>query len=546
MINSDNLCMSCMKDIGTQKQCPHCGFAVDSPQTAPYLPIRTVIGNRYLVGRLLDYNGDGATYMGWDMARKTAVTVREFFPDAIAERMPGGCEVLPTAGSEAVFGDCCQSFLELWRKLVRFRGLSALICAVDIVEDFGTAYAVSEYVEGVTLREYLLGSKTGYINWERARQLFMPVLSTLGTLHSAGIVHRGLSPTTLIVGKDGKMRISGFSIWQARTARGELTAQLFPGYAAIEQYGFKGQQGPWTDIYAFAAVLYRALIGTDPIVATERVTNDRLMIPGKFAEQLPAFVINGLVNALQILPEDRTRSVEELRAELSASPSAIVASGDYGQEDDETSGAPERVSKRKKKPKRRGSTPLTMLVSFLIVLIIGLGAFFIILYMSGNISFGGMASAAREMTTEAVADKQGNVVVSDFRGHSYVTVTQNPVFGDRFVFIPKYEYDDTVGNGYIISQSIEPDTEVKKGTEIILTVSKGSETITLDNYVGMDFTAAKTAMTALGLECISTEKVNDGAHVGGTIASMSPTQGATVNKGSKVYVQVWKAIEPQQ
>ena len=51
------------------------------------------------------------------------------------------------------------------------------------------------------------------------------------------------------------------------------------------------------------------------------------MVPGKFAEQLPAYVINGLVNALQILPEDRTRTVEELRAELSASPSAAAGSG---------------------------------------------------------------------------------------------------------------------------------------------------------------------------------------------------------------------------
>lgn len=541
MINSDNLCMSCMKDIGAQKQCPHCGFAVDSPQPAPYLPIRSVVGNRYLVGRLLDYNGDGATYMGWDMARKVAITVREFFPDAIAERLPGGCEVVASPGSEAVFGDCCQSFLELWRKLVRFRGLSALICAVDIVEDFGTAYAVAEYVEGVTLREYLLGSKTGYITWDRARQLFMPVLSTLGTLHSAGIVHRGLSPTTLFVGGDGKMRIYGFSIWQARTARGELTAQLFPGYAAIEQYGFKGQQGPWTDIYAFAAVLYRALIGTDPIDAASRVTNDRLMIPGKFAEQLPAFVINGLVNALQILPEDRTRSVEELRAELSASPSAIVASGDYGGQ--ESSAKPERAAKPARKKKRRGSTLLTMFVSFLVVLLIGLGAFFAILYKSGNISLGSLAPTSSDGTgADAEADEEGNVVVSDFRGHSYITVTQNPAFSEKFIFVPKYEYHDTIGNGYIISQSLEPDTEVKKKAEIVLTVSKGPETIVLDNYVGMDYTAAKASMEALGLVCVSSEKANDGSRVAGTIASMSPAQGTAVSKGSKVYVQVWKAV----
>ena len=170
------------------------------------------------------------------------------------------------------------------------RGLTALISAFDIVEDYGTAYAIFEHIEGITLRDYLLQSKNGYISWEQARSMFMPVLSTLGTLHTAGIIHRGISPSTLIIGNDNKVRITGFSIGQARTARGDITAQLFPGYAAIEQYGFEGRQGPWTDIYAFAAVLYRSLIGSTPIEATSRVTNDKMMIPGKFAEQIPAYV----------------------------------------------------------------------------------------------------------------------------------------------------------------------------------------------------------------------------------------------------------------
>jgi serine/threonine-protein kinase len=269
-----------MKQIGGDKQCPHCGFLTDSLQLSPYLPIRTVVGNRYIIGKLLEYNGEGATYIAWDIAGKKPATVREFFPDAIAVRKPDGILVSPKPGSEISFRDCFQSFTELWGKLIGLRGLSALICAVDLLEDFGTVYAVSEYFEGITLREFLLGSKTGYISWEKARQIFMPVLSTLGTLHTNGIIHRGISPLTLIIGKDGKMRISGFSIPQARTSRGELNVQLFPGYAAVEQYGFKGQQGSWTDIYAFAATLYRALIGSDPIEATTRVTNDRLMVPG--------------------------------------------------------------------------------------------------------------------------------------------------------------------------------------------------------------------------------------------------------------------------
>ena len=258
MPNTDNLCMSCMKPIGDAKQCPYCGYHADSPQLSPYLPIRSVVANRYLVGKVLEFNGDGVTYAGWDMTERIAVKVREFLPDAICSRENGETQVRVMQGCERAYTDCYQSFLELWRKLMRLMGLSALISVTDVVEDNGTAYAIYEYTDAVPLRKYLLSTSTGYIPWERARQMFMPALSALGTLHSAGIIHRGLSPQTILVTPDGKLKISGFSIWQARTARGDLNPELFPGYAAIEQYGFEGQQGAWTDIYAFAAVLSRA------------------------------------------------------------------------------------------------------------------------------------------------------------------------------------------------------------------------------------------------------------------------------------------------
>lgn len=227
-MNTENLCMNCMRETGGEKQCPSCGFRNDSPQLMPYLPLHTVVGERYVVGRLLEFNGDGATYMGWDSNQKTPVRIREFLPDAIAERDEITLELRALSGCENAFNDCFQSFLELWRKLVRMRGLTALISAYDIIEDKGTAYAVYEHTQEITLRDYLLRSKNGYISWEQARTMFMPVLSTLGTLHNAGIIHRGISPTTLVIGSDNKVRITGFSIGQARTARGDLSAQLFP------------------------------------------------------------------------------------------------------------------------------------------------------------------------------------------------------------------------------------------------------------------------------------------------------------------------------
>lgn len=545
MINTDNLCMSCMKEIGNEKQCPHCGFMTDSLQISPYLPIRTVVGNRYIIGKLLEYNGEGATYIAWDIAGKKPVTVREFMPDAIAARKPDGILVSPKPGSEISFRDCCQSFTELWSKLIRLRGLSALICATDLVEDFGTVYAVSEYFEGITLREFLLGSKTGYISWDKARQIFMPVLSTLGTLHTNGIIHRGISPLTLIIGKDGKMRISGFCIPQARTSRGELNAQLFPGYAAVEQYGFKGQQGSWTDIYAFAATLYRALIGSDPIEATTRVTNDKLMVPGKFAEQLPAYVINGLVNALQIMPEDRTRTVEQLRAEITASPTAAAAEEKYVESKRFAAESPtpneQRAQEPQKpeKPKKSQNIAVTTLKVALICVVIGLVAFaivsFTVLPDEYNVF---IALFGREQTTAVEGGKE-KYIVPNFVDKSYNDILYSEYYKARFKITAEYVYSDVVEMGYIMSQSIPAGTEVPAGTTIKMIVSRGVEKVTLPSVVGQNYDVAFDRLTKLGFNVVKTEKSNDGSHAAGEIAAMSKTPDMQYTKGEKVVLMVY-------
>ena len=538
MMNTDHLCMSCMREIGDENQCPYCGFHADSPQLAPYLPLRTVVAERYLAGKLLDYNGDGATYMGWDLEMNAPVTIREFLPDSIAERRED-LTLVPMAGCEITYRDCYQSFLELWRKLARMRGLSALILVFDIVEDHGTAYAISEYMEGVSLREYLLRSPSGYLSWEQARILFMPVLSTLGTLHSAGIIHRGISPTTLIVGKNGKMRITGFSIWQARTARGDLTAQLFPGYAAIEQYGFEGQQGPWTDIYAFSAVLYRTLIGSTPLEATSRVTNDRLMVPGKFAEQLPAYVINALMNGLQILPEDRTRTVDQLRAELSAAPGTSTAAIAYAGKEDAPYQEPV-PSGRKKSASGSKTALIAGLASIAACLVIFAVLSLTVWREDIGMFFTGGAS------TQASSNAPELVKVPDFRGLNYNNIKSNTDYTNAFFFETEYQDSDTQGKDVVLSQNIAYGTEVPKGSTIKLVLSSGTEEITLPDFKGQNYATVKLKLEEMGFQCRAIVEKNDDSERAGKVAEMLTTPEKGYKKGTVIYVKVWGEVETKE
>lgn len=547
MINSDNLCMSCMKDIGTEKQCPYCGFHADSKQIEPYLPIRTVLGNRYLVGKLLEYNGDGATYMGLDLSTREPVNIREFFPENIAQRDPKTLGVFVMPEKETIYNECLQSFTEMWRKLMRLSGLSALIKVRDILEGNGTCYAITENIDGITLREYLLRNNVGYISWEKARPLLMPVLSTLGTLHASGIIHRGISPSTLVVAPDGKIRITGFSISPVRSARSELKCQLYNGYAAFEQYGFEGRQGTWTDIYGFGAVLYRTLIGTDPIDATERVTNDRLMVPGKFAEQLPAYVINGLVNALQIMPEDRTRTVEELRAELSASPSAVAGTGveyepvvpvnvkkpvaqrivDEEDEEDYTYNKREAAKKRHNR-----SSAVIAVCAIIIVLAIA----FLVLWQTGVIKID------NDTTTTAAAE---TVEVPNFVGKPYSEIVDNTYNTKNFTFEKNEVYSSTVEEGYVISQSVDVNKKVSVGTTIRLEVSKGKESIVFPTggIIGTKYEDAQKYLTRLGFKVEKTVKLNLDNEIPDTVQGFSLEEGVSYEKGTTVFLFVWSEPE---
>ena len=540
-MTADNLCMGCMKEIGNVQQCPFCGFHNDTAAPAPYLPLRTVIGGRYTVGKVISASGDGVTYIAWDNESRETVTVREFLPVENITRLQGQTEVIVNEDSRLVFYDSVREFLALNRKLAMSRNLSALIPVIDIIEENNTAYAVSEYLETITLRDFLLKSRTGYLGWDKVKTLMMPVLTTVASLHSMDIYHRGISPNTLVLGRDGKLRLTGFMISSARCLKTRVKPEMFPGYAAIEQYHDVDDTGAWTDVYGIAAVIYRALIGSTPAEASERITNDKLMIPPRFAEALPAYLVSALDHALTIEPGDRTATVDELREELSGSPSTMASNAIHEVREREVE-APtttedevaerKRLEKLARQEQQKHEQIKMALIAFAICLGIG------VLALGGWMTYDHFKNNPNEPTTEGVAQM---IEVPNFVGQSYSRISNDEVQKTRFKFTVDYQYSDSAEAGVIIGQNLEAGTQTEQGSELKLTVSKGIEYVTLIDVSGMDYNKAFNLLTEAGFVCKKVEKNNDGSHTANEVITVTPEAGKEYERGKEIYVQVWGA-----
>lgn len=540
-MTADNLCMGCMKEIGNVQQCPFCGFHNDTVAPAPYLPLRTVIGGRYTVGKVISASGDGVTYIAWDTESRETVTVREFLPVENITRLQGQTEVTVNEDSRLVFYDSVREFLALNRKLAMSRNLSALIPVIDIIEENNTAYAVSEYLETITLRDFLLKSRTGYLGWDRVKTLMMPVLTTVASLHSMDIYHRGISPNTLVLGRDGKLRLTGFMISSARCLKTRVKPEMFPGYAAIEQYHDVDDTGAWTDVYGIAAVIYRALIGSTPAEASERITNDKLMIPPRFAEALPAYLVSALDHALTIEPGDRTATVDELREELSGSPSTMASNAIHEVREREVE-APtttedevaerKRLEKLARQEQQKHEQIKMAIIAFAICLGIG------VLALGGWLTYDHFKNNPNEPTTEGVAQM---IEVPNFVGQSYSRISNDEVQKTRFKFTVDYQYSDSAEAGVIIGQNLEAGTQIEQGSELKLTVSKGIEYVTLIDVSGMDYNKAFNLLTEAGFVCKKVEKNNDGSHTANEVITVTPEAGKEYERGKEIYVQVWGA-----
>lgn len=541
MRDIEHLCPGCMNETDGGAVCSFCGRDRNEPAPAEHLPIGTKIKKRYLVGAAIESNGEGITYICYDAKEDKTVCLREFFPAGLCERSAvGSVEVLP--GKEQAFTITRGRFLDLAVKLRDHTEIPAILTISEIFDGNGTSYYIYDHFEGITLREFLLRNG-GTLQWEQARPIFLSLAASLHALHDLGILHRGVSPETVLVGKDGKVRLVGFCIADARKAGTTLSAQLFPGFAAVEQYGSIGTEGSWTDVYGLAATMYRVLVGNPPVEASDRLTNDTLTVSSKATETIPEPVLEVMAGGLQIMPEDRIASMEEFREELAAVPGA-------SEEDKPNAGA----NKEKQKSYMFVAAMMTILV-----LLIGFALLYFLVLRprlndtSSTASSSPVSSVVSTVSAVSSEQKIGTVQVEDFAGKTYQALLEDAAYGKYHFVIDAKKYDDAYGVNRILKQSpdagaiVDPDTADGKVT-VHLELSLGSYYVNLPETSGMPLDKAMLELVKAGIPYPNirvVEKYNPSA-APEAIIEMSPVAGSRVNPDETVTVtyNTYQQTEP--
>ncbi len=155
-----HLCLGCFEKKGEAAECPNCGFIEGTPPESPvHLAPGTVLNEKYLIGRVLGQGGFGITYLSWDMNLNLKLTIKEYYPQDLATRASGQSQVSAYTGnfsSQYQYG--LLKFLQEAWTLAQFEGHPSIVSVRDFLKANGTAYIVMNYIEGVTLKDFLQAS----------------------------------------------------------------------------------------------------------------------------------------------------------------------------------------------------------------------------------------------------------------------------------------------------------------------------------------------------------------------------------------------------
>ncbi|SDB14571.1 serine/threonine protein kinase [Ruminococcaceae bacterium FB2012] len=569
METSSKLCMGCMNELDENGVCQYCSYTDDIPHLQSYLAPRTVLDDRYIVGKMLSYNGEGASYICYDMIRKSKAVIREYMPDTLCDRDRSTQRLIPNPDCLAKYKTYMSEFTDMNKVLSRMRNLSHISTPLDIFVENNTTYVILEYVEGVSLKKFLQ-TNTGYLTWNRVKKLFMPLFTTLSIIHNSGIIHRGISPENIIVTTDGELKLTGFSISSIRTSNTGLSPEFYSGYTAPEQYTSLAYQGTWTDVYAVAAVIYRILTGCMPLDANTRLTNDTLVPASRINPGIPNYVSNVLSHAMAVKGEDRIQTINDFVTQLFDRHYQLEHQKGATQTipiQRINEAAEQNYSQKKKAPQKSSAGSVAVIVAVIVIIVfLGVGAYMLYqLLLPPDKSQGGNTSSGMNNSV-FIADSATDVIpyepvittatqasqedespygtgafMPNVIGVRYETVVSQ--LGKSFTIRADYFYSDATEKGIVTEQSIPENTEYDpdRKNELVLKVCKGTENVAVPDYSGKKYTDYSALLDSLDIKYKKVDVYSDSVSIGYVVSTdIGVGYNVNVKNGEVLTVRVSK------
>ncbi len=271
----------------------------------------------FQINRVLGKGGFGITYLADDLHLQQEVAIKEHLPDGISTRVDGSIVVAQSVPQEEDYSWSLESFVTEARTLARIQHPN-VVKVTRLIEANGTAYMVMEYLKGESLNDFFRRAEHA-LTEDALLEIVLPVLDGLAVVHKMGLLHRDIKPDNIYLTEDGRPILLDFGA--ARQVLGQktvtMTSMVSHGYSPFEQYQTKARQSAGTDIYALGGVLYRAITGEKPPVASDRVFRDELeSVSQRAGGHYSTAFLTAIDRALAVDLEERPDSVGSWRREL--------------------------------------------------------------------------------------------------------------------------------------------------------------------------------------------------------------------------------------
>lgn len=304
-------CPNCFEVGFDGSRCPQCSYMFSNKPRENVLPLGTILNGRYLLGRVLGIGGFGITYLAYDLRGNQRCAVKEYYPNEIAVR--AGVNVVPSGERvRGVFNHGFSVFLDEARILMQFAQEPAIVHVLNGFKENETAYFVMEFLDGENLNRFAKRAG-GRLNYSFVKEILYVVAGSLSKVHSKGLLHRDVSPENIFITKLGQTKLIDFGAtrYYVGEASRSLSVILKPGFAPPEQYSSKGNQGPWTDIYALAATFYSVLTGVIIPDAIERLNGKLVPLLNTIIPEVDSIFAAGISKALELNYRNRHQSIGE-------------------------------------------------------------------------------------------------------------------------------------------------------------------------------------------------------------------------------------------